>query len=204
MRLQTGPTRRRPTTSAFITTGLLLFAVTVSAQSSGGILLDDFSNGDGQSLIGTRWEGFTDRVMGGRSDMSARIVVTTDGPAMHMTGRVTTENNGGFIQVRLPLSESGHFDASGYQGVAVTLRGSGDNYYVHLRTTRTRLPWAHYKQALPVTAEWRRVELPFAIFKGTHMLGGRRVDTDRLRSVAVVAGGADFQADIQVREIAFY
>ncbi|TVR73120.1 MAG: NADH:ubiquinone oxidoreductase [Spirochaetaceae bacterium] len=202
--MRSGPTRRHPVTIAVMMAGLLLFAVTVSAQSSGGILLDDFSNGDGQSLIGTRWEGFTDRVMGGRSDMSARIVRTVDGPAMHMTGRVTTENNGGFIQVRLPLSETEHFDASGYQGVVVTVRGNGDNYYVHLRTTRTRLPWAHYKQALPVTEEWRRVELPFEIFEGAHMLGGRRVDTDRLRSVAVVAGGADFQADIQVREIAFY
>lgn len=168
------------------------------------MLLDDFSRGDGQSQIGTRWEGFTDRVMGGRSDMSAGIVRTEDGPALHMTGRVTTENNGGFIQARLPLSPEGRFDASGYQGVALTVRGRGDHYYIHLRTTRTRMPWAHYAQKLPVTEEWQRVELPFPEFEGEMMLGGRGVDTGRLRSLAVVAAKADFDADIQVREISLY
>jgi hypothetical protein len=186
--------------------GLFLVALTVSAQSpeAHGVLLDDFSRTDGRSLVGTRWEGFTDRVMGGRSDMSAGVIQTADGPAMHMTGRVTTENNGGFIQVRLPLSENGRFDASQYRGVAVTVRGSGDNYYVHLRTAHTRMPWAHYPQKLPVTGEWHRVELPFTEFEGELTLGGRPVDTNRLRSIAIVAAKADFQADIQVRDIALY
>lgn len=186
--------------------GLLLVAVTVGAQSPDGtdMLLDDFSRPDGRSLVDTRWEGFTDRVMGGRSDMAAGIERTADGPVLRMTGNVTTENNGGFIQVRLPLSDSGLFDASQYRGVAVTVRGSGNNYYLHLRTARTRMPWAHYAQHLPVTGQWQRVQLPFSEFKGELTLGSRPVDTDRLRSIAVVAANADFQADIQVRDIALY
>ncbi|TVR31393.1 MAG: NADH:ubiquinone oxidoreductase [Spirochaetaceae bacterium] len=185
---------------------LVLLASNAAAQVREGqsMLLDDFSRSDGQALIGTQWEGFTDRVMGGRSDMDARVVSTEDGPAIHMTGRVTTENNGGFIQVRLPLSEHGHLDASAYRGVALSVRGSGDNYYVHLRTNRTRFPWAHYARKLPVTEQWQRVELPFEEFEGQLMLGGRRVDTDRLRSIAVVAAKADFQADIWVREVSLY
>ena len=202
MRWHIRVTRRR---SALVM-GQLLLAVVLTAQSPGenGMLLDDFSRTDGRSAVDTRWEGFTDRVMGGRSDMSSGIVQTTDGPALHMTGQVTTENNGGFIQVRLPLSESGLFDASQYRGVALTVRGRGDNYYVHLRTRRTRMPWAHYAQKLPVTEAWQRVELPFDAFEGELTVGRRPVDTDRLRSVAVVAAKADFRADIQVRDIAFY
>lgn len=186
--------------------GLLLLAVMVGAQTpeGSGMLLDDFTRTDGRSRVGTRWEGFTDRVMGGRSDMAAGIERTDDDPFLRMTGNVTTENNGGFIQVRLPLSESGLFDASQYRGVAVTVRGRGNNYYLHLRTARTRMPWAHYAQRLPVTGQWQRVQLPFAEFEGELTLGRRPVDTDRLRSIAVVAAKADFQADIQVRDIALY
>jgi hypothetical protein len=185
---------------------LMLLAASMTGQPQGDqdLILDDFSRTDGQSIIGTQWEGFTDRVMGGRSDIHARIAQTDNGPAIHMTGRVTTENNGGFIQVRLPLSGDGRFDASAYQGVALTVRGKGDNYYVHLRTSRTRFPWSHYAQKLPVTEEWQRVELPFEEFEGQLMFGGREVNRNRLRSVAVVAAKANFQADIWVREVALY
>ncbi|TVQ39264.1 MAG: NADH:ubiquinone oxidoreductase [Spirochaetaceae bacterium] len=176
-----------------------------SQQDNGNsLLLDDFSREDGRSRVATQWEGFTDRVMGGRSDMSARIEHGAQGPALRMTGRVSLENNGGFIQMRLPLSATGAIDASGYRGVAVTARATGDHYYIHLRTSRTRFPWSHYEQKIPVTEQWKRIELPFADFVAQNMLGGGSPDVSRLRSVAVVAGKADFTADIRVRSIELY
>jgi hypothetical protein len=176
-------------------------------RNESSLLLDDFSRSDGQSRVSTRWEGFTDRVMGGRSDMQARVEAMDDGRVLRMTGRVSLENNGGFIQVRLPLSPEGAFDAREYRGVAVTARAAGDHldqYFVHLRTDRTRLPWSHYEQKMPVTREWRRLELPFSDFEAQNMLGRAPPDVSRLRSVAVVAGKADFTADIQVRSIELY
>ncbi|HMB37435.1 MAG TPA: CIA30 family protein, partial [Wenzhouxiangellaceae bacterium] len=68
------------------------------------LLLDDFSRSDGVSAIGTRWQDFSDRVMGGLSDMQAGIVETERGSVLRMSGQVRLENNGGFIQVRLPLA----------------------------------------------------------------------------------------------------
>ena len=38
-------------------------------QESYDLLLDDFSDTAGVSAVGTRWEGFTDQVMGGVSQM---------------------------------------------------------------------------------------------------------------------------------------
>ncbi|MFW5729218.1 MAG: CIA30 family protein [Spirochaetota bacterium] len=189
-----------------ILTVLLIGGGLVFADQDGdtSLLLDNFTRGDGSSQIGTQWEGFTDRVMGGRSDMSARVEETEEGPALHMTGRVSLENNGGFIQVRLPLSSDGAFDASEYRGVAVTARATGDNYYVHLRTNRTRFPWSHYEQKMDVVGEWTRVELPFSEFEAQYMLGGGSPDISRLRSVAIVAGKAGFDADIWVRSVELY
>lgn len=175
-----------------------------NAPGSEALLLDDFSRSDGRSQLGTRWEGFTDRVMGGRSDMQVALARTDAGPALHMTGEVSLENNGGFIQARLPLAEEGALDAEEYRGVALQVRGAGDHYYVHLRTTRTRFPWAHYALKMPVSDEWQWLRLPFESFEGQMMLGGRRPDSGRLRSVAVVAAKAEFTADLWVRRIALY
>ncbi len=176
-----------------------------SQQDTGSsLLLDDFTRPDGRSQVSTEWEGFTDRVMGGRSDMSARVEESDEGPALRMTGRVSLENRGGFIQVRLPLSEEGSMDASEYSGVAVTVRAAGHHYYLHLRTNRTRFPWSHYAQRIPVSEDWKRIELPFAEFEPRYMLGGGSPNVSRLRSVAVVAGNAEFNADVWVRSIELY
>ena len=177
------------------------FLVTASAASDGVFVLDDFS--DGVSSVGTRWQAVTDRVMGGRSDISAVIGETEEGAVLQMTGTVTTENNGGFIQVRLPMAARS-FDASEYTGVYLTVRGRGDRFYVWLRTDRTNRPWLHYSAELTVDAAWNRVELPFARFTGERRLEGTTVDTEALRSVAVVAAEGNFEAAIQLLEIGFY
>ncbi len=168
------------------------------------LLLDDFSRADARSQLGTQWEGFTDRVMGGRSDMQVAVADSDRGPALHMTGEVSLENNGGFIQARLALSESGSFNAEEYRGVAVEVRGAGDHYYLHIRTNRTRFPWAHYAAEMPVREEWAWVQLPFDDFEPQLMLGGGSPDRRRLRSIAVVAAKAEFTADLWLRRVALY
>lgn len=67
------------------------------------LILDDFTSQSGTSTYGTAWQGFTDRVMGGRSDMRAGISRESGDSFLRMAGVVSLENNGGFIQARLPL-----------------------------------------------------------------------------------------------------
>ena len=68
------------------------------------LILDDFTSQSGTSTYGTAWQGFTDRVMGGRSDMRAGISRESGDSFLRMAGVVSLENNGGFIQARLPWS----------------------------------------------------------------------------------------------------
>lgn len=171
---------------------------------AGLFLLDDFTDLNGGSQLGTVWQGFTDGVMGGRSQMSAGIVPEVD-PYLRMTGTVSLENNGGFIQVRLPLADRrGDFDAREFSGLELEVRGAGDDYFLHLRTSRNRLPWAHYAAPLPVSVDWQTVRVPFDSFSAEYSIGRGGPDLRRLTSVAVVAGNAEFQADISVRRIALY
>lgn len=164
-------------------------------------LLDDFDRGDGVSAIGTRWQGFTDRVMGGLSDMQAEVVETDQGKALRMTGRVRLENNGGFIQVRLPLAgDRETFDASSYTGIETTLRGRPGAWFLHLRTPECSRPWQYYRAPLPVSPEWSTGTVDFDAFEGKSIAG--RPDPSRLRSIAVAAYGEAFDARIEIARVA--
>jgi len=176
-------------------------APTGSVQAADELLLDDFTDREGRSTFGTRWTGFTDRVMGGRSDMQAGVVETEAGPALGMRGTVRLDNNGGFIQVRLPLEAGGQtLDGSGFDGVALEVRGAPGPYFVHLRTPDCRRPWQYYRADLPVTAQWREVFVPFSAFHGKSIRGAP--DFGNLRSIALVAYGEAFEAEVEVRRLA--
>jgi hypothetical protein len=165
-------------------------------------LIDDFS---GQtSTLGTRWEGFTDQVMGGASVMDSGVELLGAESLLHLRGSVSLKNNGGFIQVRLQLKPDGKpFDAGGYAGVALRVRGRGPGYYVHLRTTRTVFPWSFYGQEFPVTEDWTTVFLPFGEFRSENMASSR-VDPRKLVSVAIVAAKREFSADLYIDSISWY
>jgi hypothetical protein len=164
------------------------------------LLIDDFSDADRVSALGTRWEGLTDRVMGGRSEMEMAIRESSAGPVLGMRGTVRLENRGGFIQARLPLDPGGsHFDASDWWGVRLKVRGAPGPYYVHLRTRQNWLPWQYYRSRFEIGPEWRDVSIPFTAFEGAATW--RALDVRSLKSIAVVAYGEAFEADIEVARI---
>lgn len=166
------------------------------------LLLDDFQRADGRSNLGTRWEGLSDRVMGGRSDMQFGFRDSDVGRVLFLRGQVRLENRGGFIQARLPLEPSGgDFDASDWDGIQVELRGRPGPYFLHLRTGQMWLPWQHYRAALEVRPDWQALFVPFDAFEGRAIL--RPLDVRKLRSVGVVAYGAAFEAEIEVARLQF-
>lgn len=168
--------------------------------SDAPLLLDDVSDDSGRASIGTRWQGFSDRVMGGLSDLQAGYVEEGGSRHLRMSGRVRLENNGGFIQVRLPLTATGgDFDASAFRTLRVEVRGAPGAYWVHLRSADTRLPWAYYRAPVPVTDTWQAVELPLDRFEA--VATKRALDLRRLRSVALVAYGEAFEADLALRRL---
>ncbi len=175
----------------------------VTARVEERMLIDDFARRDGTATIGSQWRGFTDRVMGGRSDMQVGYR-ELDGPGeqavLHLRGQVRLDNNGGFIQARLPLSANGgDFDATGYRGIAVRVRGAPGPYYLHLRNRSTWRPWQYYGARIEVGPDWRDQIIPFSAFEGRSIR--RELDLSSLRTLGVVAYGEAFEADIEVARI---
>ena len=167
------------------------------------LLLDHF-DGAGVSALGTRWEGYTDRVMGGLTDMTAVWLTQGDDRFLRLEGQVRTENNGGFLQMRLPLApQNKGFDARPWAGLRLRVQGFPGSYAVHLRTPQNWFPWNYFTAPLPVTDRWADVTLPFTEFREAN--GGRASPELRsLRSVALVAIGQAFQARLEVSELSFY
>ncbi len=149
----------------------------------------------------TRWRFFTDTVMGGVSSGQVRFIRQSGQTHAQMTGRVSTANNGGFIQMRMELPNGAQADA---KGVRLVVRGNDQRYFVHLRTSGTVLPWQYYQGGFDVSSAWREVRLPFEAFKRSGGLLRAVPQATSLRSIAVVAFGRDHQAEIDVREVGFY
>ena len=160
------------------------------------VIIDDFTSGPE-----ARWRFFTDGVMGGVSTGRATFTEERGTAFARMTGEVSTANNGGFIQIRTTLPSGAPADTAGVRLVA---RGNGERYFVHLRTSGTRLPWQYYRAGFQTSAEWQEVRLPFAAFKASGGMMRSALRPDRLTSVGIVAYGRDHEALIEVREVGFY
>jgi len=167
------------------------------------LIIDDFSRTSGLSALGTQWRGFTDRVMGGVSTAVSGIETVGGRRALRLVGEVSLENNGGFVQVALPLSADGSpLNARAYAGIRLTVRGNGETYHVHIRTTSTLLPWQYYQAEFAAGPAWTTVELPFDLFAAEALEAG--LDSSKLTRIAVVASKKPFRADIAVSKIEFY
>lgn len=163
---------------------------------SGDALIEDFT-----MQPETRWRFFSDQVMGGVS--TGGVVFAQEGGQSfaRMTGRVSTANRGGFIQIRLDLASP---PPKGTTGVRIVVRGNSQRYFVHLRTRGTLLPWQYYQAGFDVTESWSEVRLPLDAFAASGRLLRNVPASGSLTSVAVVAYGRDHDARIDVREVGFY
>lgn len=181
--------------------GIRILAVLVALLMPCLSLADNFMIENFEQKPETRWRFFTDGVMGGVSSGQVTFIQEGDQAHAHLTGQVSTENNGGFIQMRTDLPDGA---PQGAIGVRLVVRGNDQRYFVHLRTSGTVLPWQYYQAAFDVTHNWSEVRLPFDSFRrsGPPIRAVPRAQS--LSSVAVVAYGRDHEAEVDARELGFY
>lgn len=154
------------------------------------------------SELGTRWRLFTDTVMGGVSSARLEVDRQADEPCLRLRGTVRLENNGGFVQMSLELAESGLFDARGWRGLALRVRGNGERYNVHLRTSDLDRPWQSYRASFTATPAWQTVEVPFERFEAHRT--DAPLDLSRLTRIGLLGIGRAFETDLCLGELALY
>ncbi len=183
-----------------------LFVITICnykilmAQDS-KMILDNLST-PGITTQKQNWAFFTDGVMGGLSEGKA-IISNIDGKnCYHMTGNVTTENNGGFIQIRNQLKPS--ISTKEYEGVYLKVFGNKEDYSIHVRTALTMAPWQYYKFSFSTNNKWSEIKAPFSKFKKSNIYQPSDLIGQKIKSIGLVAGFKNFSADICLSEIGFY
>jgi hypothetical protein len=155
------------------------------------------------AVTGNGWALVSDRVMGGVSKGAMTRETIAGREAIRMTGGVSLENNGGFLQVALDLGEAGGVvDARGWEGIQLDVFGNNQTYNLHLRTSDIRRPWESYRQSFHARPEWTTVCLPFGDF-APHRTE-RPLDLSCLRRLGLVAIGREFEADLAIGDIRFY
>jgi len=175
---------------------LASLALTAGAALADERLIEDFGPG-----AGNRWEYLGDPVMGGVSTGRAELHSETGTGFIRLSGNVSTDNNGGFIQTRIALPEP---LPEGARGLILRLRGNGEHYFVHLRTRATRLPWQYYQARVPSTPVWQEVRVPFTAFTRSGRILPAAIRPETIRSIGLVAFGRDHVADVSLERLSWY
>ena len=148
----------------------------------------------------TPWRLVSDRVMGGVSDGSLTREDVAGRPALRLQGQVSLENDGGFLQMARDLApDGGPVDASGFDGIALTVLGNGQDYNLHLRTDALSRPWQSFRAVFAAPPRWVTHRLPWSAF-APHRTEAP-FDPARLRRVGLVAIGRAFEADLALAEL---
>jgi hypothetical protein len=167
------------------------------------LIVDDRSTGDLSTPLGTRWELLTDGVMGGVSQGRLAPDMADGRACLRLSGDVSLENNGGFVQMAVDLRPGGGpLDVRAFVGVALTVSGNGETYGLHLRTTDLSRPWQSYRQGFRAGPDWAILHLPFAGF-APHRTEAA-LNLAGLRRIGLVAIGRPFQADLALADLRFY
>ncbi len=149
------------------------------------------------------WEYVADTVMGGVSTGQITQTQIDGRDATRLTGTVSLENNGGFVQMAFDLAPRGKtFDASAHTGVEITLSGNNETYDLRLRTDQLERPWQSFRTEVTAASGWRTLRIPFTAFE-PHRTDAT-LDPARLRRFGVLAIGRVFQADIAVAGVRLY
>ncbi|WP_367305300.1 CIA30 family protein [Loktanella salsilacus] len=166
----------------------------------GATALDHAEHKESAMILNLNWEYVADTVMGGvsRGKITAAVVKGRD--AVQLTGQVSLENDGGFIQMAADLPPE--VQALGFTGLEVDATGNGEAYDIRLRTTDLTRPWQSYRTAFTPGPDWGSYRLPFAAFEA------HRTDAPfnpaNLRRLGIVAIGHAFAADVSVAAVRLY
>ena len=151
---------------------------------------------DEKKIILEDWKFFSDQVMGGVSEGKTVLKKDKNKFFLRLEGTVSTENNGGFIQVRKEYE----IKDDAYKGIRIKARGLESEYYVHVRTKKLFLPWQYYAGKFFVSKEWTNIEIKFDDFAKSNFYQPQKFKSSEIRSIAFVAFGKDFDAQLDILE----
>ena len=174
----------------------LVSIIILMTDQAGAYIIDDLSNPNERN-----WVYFTDTVMGGVSKGNLEFREGKDESYYRLTGFVSEENNGGFIQFATGISG---IPKKAYEGIRIKVRGNNENYQLHIRTRLTPAPWQYYSYQFFASDEWQTIDLPLDSFDKSNFYQPKSFNAANIRSIGVVAIGKEYDAQIDLARIELY
>ena len=175
---------------------IIILTILIMTLKADEILIDNFINKNEKD-----WEFISDQVMGGVSFGDYKIISEQNVNFIRLTGFVSLENNGGFIQVRKKISNLAH---KKIKGIKFKCRGNNTDYFIHIRTSFTLLPWQYYQAKFFVKSNWQDIQLDLSKFSGSGVLLPKTIKPKHIKSLAIVAFGKKHRVNLDIGDIAFY
>lgn len=128
------------------------------------------------------WYSVKDEVMGGISEGG---FIRTEKGTLLFSGRLSLENNGGFVSIRHDLPSP---DLEGLHGLLVTVRGDGRTYWLDLRKESQRRA-SSYRAPLPTSGNGlEEIFVSLDTFRLTSFgrpVNGKPLDPSSVRSIGI-------------------
>ncbi len=172
----------------------ILMTIITNKSFAESIIKDNFQDP-------SEWKFISDNVMGGLSTGSTVYEMKEGKSSAYLSGNVSTKNNGGFIQIRRNLKD---IDLRKAKYIKIIAKGNNQKYFLHLRTSRTILPWQYYQIGFKVEEKYKEYILQINEFEKSGSFQPNSVNPRTISSVAVVAYGRDHKAEIHIKEISFH
>ena len=141
-----------------------------------------------------KWEFVSDKVMGGVSEGKFEILRNKKNNFLRLSGVVSTENNGGFIQVRSNID----IGRVNFKGIRIRAKGLPSEYFVHIRTSFLLLPWQYYSGKFVVSEVWEDHEILFENFEKSNFYQPSFFSSSDIKSIGFVAFGKNFEAQLDI------
>ena len=174
-----------------------IFYIFLSNVLSEEMIFEDFS--EVKSI--ENWEFISDQVMGGVSLGRFEVLKEKRIKFLRMTGNVSLENNGGFIQVRKKVYPA---IEENIKGIKLITRGNQSDYFIHIRTKYTILPWQYYQLKFRVSNQWESKILNIDEFARSGSLLPKVINPKYIKSIALVAFGREHDVELDVAEIIIF
>jgi len=182
--------------------GLIATSITMNVFADNNpLVIEDFQSPD-PSEYSSEWRLVEDGVMGGVSKGDMEWAVVQDKRCLRLTGVVSTQNNGGFIQLNRTVDKDLAKLFPGYTGIALEVLGNNESYNVHLKQRGLFLPWQSFRSTLVAKDEWQQIKVPFASF--TPYKTSQKLKPEKINQLAIVGIGREFNADVCVAAIRLY
>jgi hypothetical protein len=171
--------------------------------SGDNLILSDFTQAETYLYEDAGWRGFSDRVMGGISDAAFGGDVIAGKKCARMTGNVTRESNGGFIQMALTFGRNNaELDASAYSGIELLVHGNNEDYNLHIRTADCGWYEDSYRTTFFAKDSWETIRLPWDVFEPNRV--EEPLDTARITQFGILGWMREFRADLGLATLSLY